>query len=104
MAQVGPSVTTTRRPAHRSAHQAQRLYGNYKGQRAPATKSWADEYGPGCAVNAVAPGPIATERMVEFGDAVNPVLARVPAELDGTAIDEVDGPSRWTARLQHPRR
>ena len=44
------------------------------------TKSWADEYGPsGVRVNAVAPGPIATERQREFADHVEPMLARVPS-------------------------
>jgi NAD(P)-dependent dehydrogenase (short-subunit alcohol dehydrogenase family) len=44
------------------------------------TQSWADEYGPsGVRVNAVAPGPIATERQEEFADHVAPMLARIPS-------------------------
>jgi NAD(P)-dependent dehydrogenase (short-subunit alcohol dehydrogenase family) len=44
------------------------------------TQSWADEYGPaGVRVNAVAPGPIATERQAEFADHLKPVLSRLPS-------------------------
>ena len=44
------------------------------------TKSWADEYGPsGVRVNAVAPGPISTERAKEFEEHVAPMLARIPS-------------------------
>jgi NAD(P)-dependent dehydrogenase (short-subunit alcohol dehydrogenase family) len=53
------------------------------------TQSWAAEYGRfGVRVNAVAPGPIATERQEQFADHVAPVLARIPSQRMSTP-DEV---------------
>jgi NAD(P)-dependent dehydrogenase (short-subunit alcohol dehydrogenase family) len=55
------------------------------------TMSLADEYGPsGVRVNAVAPGPITTDRAVEFAEHVQPMLARVPSRRMSTP-EEVAG-------------
>ena len=53
------------------------LYGATKASVHQLTRTWAAEYGPsGVRVNAVAPGPIATERSEEYAAAIAPVLAR----------------------------
>jgi NAD(P)-dependent dehydrogenase (short-subunit alcohol dehydrogenase family) len=52
------------------------------------TQSWSDEYGPfGVRVNAIAPGPIATERQEQFADHVAPMLARIPSRRMSTPAE-----------------
>ncbi|ORA37065.1 SDR family NAD(P)-dependent oxidoreductase [Mycobacterium aquaticum] len=61
------------------------LYSSTKAAVHSLTKSWAVEYGPrGVRVNAVAPGPIATERVVDIADELAPVLARIPSRRMST--------------------
>jgi NAD(P)-dependent dehydrogenase (short-subunit alcohol dehydrogenase family) len=64
------------------------LYSATKAAIHSFTQSWADEYGPsGVRVNAVAPGPIATERQAEFADHVAPMLARIPSRRMSTPAE-----------------
>lgn len=61
------------------------LYSSTKAAAHSLTKSWAVEYGPrGVRVNAVAPGPIATERVADIADELAPVLARLPSRRMST--------------------
>lgn len=67
------------------------VYNTTKAAIHALTKSWADEYGPsGVRVNAVAPGPIATERQQEYGDYLAPVLARLPSRRMSTPEEVAD--------------
>lgn len=61
------------------------IYNSNKAAIHSLTTSWADEYGPfGVRVNAVAPGPIATERQQEYADHIQPVLDRLPSRRMST--------------------
>ena len=64
------------------------IYNSNKAAIHSLTASWADEYGPfGVRVNAVAPGPIATERQQEFEEHIKPVLDRLPSRRMSTPAE-----------------
>jgi NAD(P)-dependent dehydrogenase (short-subunit alcohol dehydrogenase family) len=64
------------------------IYSSNKAAVHSLTQSWAAEYGRfGVRVNAVAPGPIATERQEQFADHVAPALARIPSRRMSTSAE-----------------
>ncbi len=64
------------------------IYSSNKAAIHSLTQSWAAEFGPfGVRVNAVAPGPVATERQEQFADHVAPVLARIPSRRKSTPAE-----------------
>jgi NAD(P)-dependent dehydrogenase (short-subunit alcohol dehydrogenase family) len=65
------------------------LYSATKATMHSLTKSWAAEYGPsGVRVNAVAPGPTLTAKVIAMEEYLAPMIARFPSRRPST-IDEV---------------
>jgi NAD(P)-dependent dehydrogenase (short-subunit alcohol dehydrogenase family) len=67
------------------------LYSATKATIHSLTKSWAAEYGPsGVRVNAVAPGPTLTAKVVAMEDALAPMIARFPSRRPSTVEEIAD--------------
>jgi NAD(P)-dependent dehydrogenase (short-subunit alcohol dehydrogenase family) len=64
------------------------IYSSIKAAIHSLTQTWAAEFGPfGVRVNAVVPGPIATERQAQFADQIAPMLARIPSRRMSTPAE-----------------